>query len=216
MVKASKGSKRFFRKRLLARRDRIAAHERAARSGRILRRFLAIPEYRQARWVGLYCAFRSEVETAALLRRVLRQGKRAAVPVTIWKSRGLVFSEVRDPGNDLTPGTKGIPEPKPEALRPVAVEALDLLIVPGVGFDLSGHRLGYGMGFYDRLFHRLPGRVPRVALAFECQVVPALPAGKQDQPVGVVVTEERVIRISEPGVRSRESGVRRKNGGSHP
>ncbi|MBI5379884.1 MAG: 5-formyltetrahydrofolate cyclo-ligase [Nitrospirae bacterium] len=201
---AEPGSKPALRRRLLARRDRIAAPERAARSGRILRRLLALPEYRRARWVGLYCAFRSEVATATLLRRALREGKRVAVPMTIWRGRSLVFSEVRDPERDLIPGTQGIPEPRPDALRPVAVEALDLLIVPGVGFDLSGHRLGYGMGFYDRLFHRLPGRVPRVALAFECQVMTALPAGKQDQPVDVIVTEERVIRISKPGVRSQE------------
>ncbi len=189
------GSKPVLRKRLLARRDRIAPAERARAAGRIHRRLLAIPEYRRAGWIGFYCAFRSEVETAALLRRALREGKRVAVPMTIWRGRSLVFSEVRDPERDLIPGTHGIPEPRPDALRPIAVEALDLLIVPGVGFDLSGLRLGYGMGFYDRLFHRLPGRVHRVALAFERQVVPVLPAGKRDLPVDVIVTEERVIRV---------------------
>lgn len=189
------GSKPALRKRLLVRRDRIAPKEQARAAGHINRRILALPEYRRARWVGLYCAFRSEVATAALLRRALRQGKRVAVPVTIWRSRSLVFSEVRDPEKDLVPGIQGIPEPRPDALRPIAVEALDLLIVPGVGFDLSGRRLGYGMGFYDRLFHRLPGHVHRVALAFERQVVPVLPAGKQDLPVDVIVTEERVLRV---------------------
>jgi 5-formyltetrahydrofolate cyclo-ligase len=71
---------------------------------------------------------------------------------------------------------------------------LDLVIVPGVAFDRSGNRVGYGAGYYDRFLRRTRPGVPAVAVAFAVQVVPEVPAGGTDRRVDAIVTETEVIR----------------------
>jgi 5-formyltetrahydrofolate cyclo-ligase len=94
---------------------------------------------------------------------------------------------------DLEPGFKGIPEPV-EACERVGPEAVDLVIVPGVAFDVRSGRLGYGGGFYDRFLASC--RAPRIAVAFSMQIVDGVPCDEHDLPVDVVVTETGEIRSS--------------------
>ena len=75
-------------------------------------------------------------------------------------------------------------------------EHIDLLIVPGVAFDLQGNRLGYGGGYYDRFFERLRPGVPLVALAFELQIVRQVPVEPWDRRMDWLVTEKRVIQTA--------------------
>ncbi len=70
--------------------------------------------------------------------------------------------------------------------------------MPGVAFDRSGHRLGYGGGFYDRFLARLPARALRIGVAFDQQVLDELPAEEHDQPVDLVVTPSEVLHASPP------------------
>jgi len=98
---------------------------------------------------------------------------------------------VDDPARDLVPGVWDIPEP--DARCPVvAPEEVELFLLPGLAFDLGGHRLGYGRGYFDRVLGRAPGE--KVALAFDGQIVETVPVGPQDVPVDAVVTPTRVIR----------------------
>jgi 5-formyltetrahydrofolate cyclo-ligase len=99
---------------------------------------------------------------------------------------------VRDIDVDTAPGHRGIPEPRPDVSR-VTVEAIDWVLVPGVAFDLAGGRLGYGGGFYDRLLPLLRPGTPRIAGAFDAQVVAHLPAAPHDLPVDCIVTETRMV-----------------------
>jgi 5-formyltetrahydrofolate cyclo-ligase len=78
------------------------------------------------------------------------------------------------------------------------VDRLDLVVVPGVAFDPQGNRLGWGAGYYDRLLAQVRADAPIVALAFECQIVPAIPPESHDVPVDVIVTEQRIIRPNRP------------------
>jgi 5-formyltetrahydrofolate cyclo-ligase len=73
--------------------------------------------------------------------------------------------------------------------------SIDVVVPPGVAFDRSGRRVGYGGGFYDRFLPMTGGTVPRIALAFDLQVLDAVPAGGSDRPVDAVVTESRVLRL---------------------
>ena len=82
-------------------------------------------------------------------------------------------------------------EPNPAESTPVALSDVDLAIIPGVAFDERGNRLGYGMGYYDRLLSRFKGST--VALAFELQILPSVPREEHDVRVGKIVTEKRVI-----------------------
>jgi len=94
----------------------------------------------------------------------------------------------------LVPGVWGIREPRPECCEPAPPDSIDFVLVPGLGFDASGGRLGYGGGFYDRLLVHVPEATPRVAAAFSMQLVEAVPMGERDKYVNAVVTEKGVLR----------------------
>ena len=93
----------------------------------------------------------------------------------------------------FVPGRFGIPEP--EGGSPVSLSELDLMVVPGVGFDLHGHRLGYGRGYYDRVLAGESRRPTLVGLCFEQQVVDRLPRDPHDVCVDLLITEQHSWRF---------------------
>jgi len=194
------------RRAALARRDALAPAARARLSRRIARRVAALPEFRRASTVMAYATFRSEVDTAPLIAAALAKKKRVLLPRTVVEGRALEPREFA-PGALLVAGAYGIPEPPPDAPRADPAD-IDLVIVPGACFDEGGNRLGYGGGYYDRFLPRA-GRAATVGVAFEAQVVPAVPPAEHDVPLGAVVTERRVIR---PAGASQATGAKRAAG----
>jgi len=97
---------------------------------------------------------------------------------------------IRDPDADLSPGRFGIPEPRPECPA-LPLKQLDLVLVPGVAFSPCGARLGRGRGFYDRLLRRVSGR--KIGVAFDEQIVEAIPSEAHDEPVDGIITPTRWI-----------------------
>lgn len=185
-----------MRKQIFALRDSLAAGEISDKSGAIGGQLEQLPFYREARVIMFFLSFRSEVDTSGMVKDNLARGKRVLVPKAVHEGRGLIPSELIDYEKDLAPGYYGIPEPQPGTLRPVDPLAIDLLIVPGVAFDLQGNRLGYGGGYYDRFFERLRPGVPLVALTFELQLVEEVPVEPWDRRMDWLVTEERAIQTA--------------------
>jgi 5-formyltetrahydrofolate cyclo-ligase len=99
---------------------------------------------------------------------------------------------VVDIGHDIAPGYRGIPEPAATLPR-IESEAIDWVLIPGVAFDLTGRRLGYGGGFYDRLLPLLRPDAPRIAGVFDLQIVERVPATAHDLTVDLMVTESRIL-----------------------
>ena len=188
-------SKQALRKEIFALRDCLSRAEILSKSEGVAAQLERLPFYQdeENRTVMFFLSFRSEVETRAMVEQNLARGRRVLIPKTESKERLLIPSQMFDFEKDLVPGFYDIPEPAPGALRPVDPEEIDLLIVPGVAFDLQGNRLGYGGGYYDRFFERLRPGVPLVALAFDLQIVDAVPVDPWDQRMDWVVTEERAI-----------------------
>jgi 5-formyltetrahydrofolate cyclo-ligase len=181
-----------LRRRALAVRDALPGAFRARQSVAICARAAALPELETATVLMLYTSFRSEVETTALFSWALRAGKTVCAP-RILAPRLMAAYLIADPDADLAPGTWGIPEPR-EGLAEVPPERVDAVVVPGSAFDTAGRRCGYGGGFYDTFLLRTRPGVPRVALAFEAQLLEELPCEPHDLAVDAVVTEARVIR----------------------
>jgi 5-formyltetrahydrofolate cyclo-ligase len=138
-----------------------------------------------------YVSYDNEVATHDTIKRSLLDGKRVVVPCANTAEKTLSLSYLRR-WNDLTPGAYSIPEPRQEYRMPAQIEDLDLCIIPGVAFDEAGHRIGHGMGFYDRLLH-YPHQVLKIGLAFELQIVPAIPAEDHDIGLDLILTELRTI-----------------------
>lgn len=183
--------KKRVRSLVLARRAALTEKERREKSLQIAEQVLSLPEYEQAQTVMLFLNFRDEVETTGLAEETLKRGKRLVLPRCAPQGV-LIPALVRDLSRDIEPGTWGIREPKRDTLVEVDPTSIDLVIVPGAAFDEQGNRLGYGGGYYDRFFKRIRPEVPRVAIAFQTQILPEVPVGEYDQKISILVTEEGV------------------------
>lgn len=179
------------------RRDALAARDaepdRSAKSRLAGERLRALEAYRTARIVCWYVGVKSEVATLPLLARALAEGKRTVVPACEGDELRLVEIVSLD---ELVPARFGLYEPEAALCaatgRWCPPERVDLFVVPGVAFDRSGGRIGYGRGFYDRLLVHARPDAAIVGLAFECQLVASVPVEPTDVPVQRVVTEEAV------------------------
>jgi 5-formyltetrahydrofolate cyclo-ligase len=186
-------SKAMCRGRLLAVRRALSPTTVAVLSERITAHVIASPMFATTAVVVLYCAADGEVETEALRAAAHDAGKRVYYPRRGGGPGELEFVLVA-PGEHLRPGRWGIGEPSGAVLLREGESVLAM--VPGVGFDPRGARLGRGGGYFDRALRRLrPGGIA-VGLAFSCQVVPSLPCGPDDEPVDFLVTEEQFLRCA--------------------
>lgn len=172
----------------MARRKQIPAEICLRDSLLAQARLAATAEFTSAAVVGLYSPILNELFTEEIRRVALLQGKRVVYPRVT--GQGLEFVEAKGHAA-LVPGAFGILEPA--GCRVVPVATLDLIVVPGVAFDLQGGRLGYGKGFYDRALHRRGGG-RLVGLCFEFQLVDQLPTETHDILMDLVITERRIVR----------------------
>ena len=174
---------------LHARRNALAAEDRARFSESITRTLLALDGYRVAQTVMAYMSFGSEFLTGAFVRDVLRRGKMLVLPRIDRMHDRLEVHAVGDFEHELAAGPWGIPEPRPGVCPPVVLSAIDFILVPGLAFTTQCDRLGYGRGYYDRLLASRSPHTALVAAAFSTQIVPRMPTGAHDVPVDAVVTE---------------------------
>jgi 5-formyltetrahydrofolate cyclo-ligase len=192
--------KRALRREMGARRAALPESERRARSEAASARLLALPELggrgagERALTVAGYVAAKGEIDPATALAGAAAAGATVALP----RAAGGDGTPLRFHRGDrpLVAGRFGLLEPEASAPE-IPVDALDVVIVPGLAFDAEGRRLGFGGGYYDGTFSSpgAGGRRPAlIGLCYEFQVVPRCPAGLGDVPVDVVVTEARVLR----------------------
>jgi 5-formyltetrahydrofolate cyclo-ligase len=171
-------AKHLLRRQLSAARSRLAAADAARLSLAICAATLTLPVFRAALHVVLYGAIGNEVDPASLASTAASLGKSVYYPVPY-----LDRFEFSSPRSD---------DPASEASL-LAPETRDVcFLVPGLGFDHRGVRLGRGSGWYDRALARHPRGV-RVGLAYEFQLVPSLPEASWDIRMNAVVTESRVL-----------------------
>ena len=186
-------AKKFLRAKMLDARDAMSPAMRNAAAAAITVRLCQMPEYRQASTVLNYMSFGTELDTHAFFDRVLSDGKIPVLPRIDKPTKSLSLHRVEGHA-DLVDGVWGIREPRADAPM-LAIDAIDMVLMPGLAFDRSGNRLGYGAGFYDRLLSRSAEKPFRIVAAFDCQIVDAVPADAHDRPCHGIVTESQLLRI---------------------
>lgn len=187
-------SKNKMRYDYLKIRDRVEPAARFSYSNSILSKVKQLDSYEDSRVVMFYLSYGSEVITDLMIKEVLADGKEVAVPVIQSPGDGIMTAVKISKLEDCYERVYGIRQPEFNESDVVAKEDIDLIFVPGIVFDLSGYRIGYGKGYYDRW---LEGTdiLKRVGLAFEVQLVEKIPNGQYDLPVSKILTEKRVIEI---------------------
>ena len=182
--------KALIRERLLLQRLRVSIEQRAERSSRACERLLALPCIADAQTIAFYAAVGSEADPSPAVEACVASGKRVVFPRVVGSGRVLDFAAATL--DELVPGAHRTREPP--ALSPaVLLREIDCIVVPGVGFDAEGRRLGRGGGFYDATLAALPSRATRIGFAFETQILPFVPSEGHDIPMDVVVTDARVL-----------------------
>jgi 5-formyltetrahydrofolate cyclo-ligase len=184
--------KASLRETLSARRKALTPQVLDTRGLKVQARFLATPYYENAKTIALYAPIRGEVPTRDILIAALADGKTVCYPLSHVHGRILSFRAISSE-SELEPGRLGVREPT-NAADLVAVEKIDLFVVPGLGFSRDGKRLGRGGGYYDATLKAALERSRRVGLAFSDQVVDEIPINLDDVVMDLVVTEAESLR----------------------
>jgi len=164
----------------------------------IARQLLALPEMAGVATVLTYAALPAELDPSSAIAELRDRGVRIAY--TRIEAPGVLCMHLVENETELIPGPLSIRQPSQDSPR-LSYDEIDLVLVPGVAFDESGARLGYGGGYFDRLLPLLRADCARIGIAFDEQLLPEIPAEEHDECVDVVVTPSRVIRP--PGRRLR-------------
>ena len=181
-------AKQRVRREFLNARLRLNEDEVKKKSELISNLLIQLPRYRLAKSIALYFPVRNEVDTYKIFKDATASGKKVYYPRV--DDYLLSFHEVDCTGS-LKPGVFGIPEPN-EKSPAILTEDLDLVIVPGLVFSLTGGRIGYGKGYYDRSTN-LVNREKRIALAYSFQIQNAIPVSKFDVHMGYLITELGIV-----------------------
>ena len=166
---------------MLDRRNSLATEQVDEQSRLVQEHVISSKEFAHARVIGAYYAAGSEVRTSAIIDAAIAQGKKVALPRT--EGDKMVFYEMTA---ELVEGKFGIKEPQPTA----PVDGIDLVLVPGIAFDLKGCRIGYGKGYYDRFLSMQHSF--SMGLAYSFQVVEELPRGRFDRRIASIATESGI------------------------
>ncbi len=175
--------KQKFREELLKKRRRYEKAEEDAL--KIKEKFLQLEEVKRANSILLYYPHKNEVNTLPIIEELLRSKKNVLLPKV--KDLNIFPIKVTDL-SVLKKGYAGILEPDGKIYP---VEKIEVVVVPAVAFDIHGHRLGYGKGYYDRLLKKIKGL--KVGLAYDFQIVDKLPVEPHDIPVDLIITPTRII-----------------------
>ena len=181
--------KSSLRKELIKNRKKISKNQILEKSELIKNRFFEMNEFQQASSILFYVSYDNEVYTHDMIKESMALGKNVIVPKLDKKNRKLILSKLYN-WEDLVKGAYGILEPK--KINQISIDKIDLIIVPGVGFDGQGRRIGHGKGYYDNFLSNSKNAL-RIGLAFEFQIVEEIPTEAHDAPVQKIITEKRVI-----------------------
>ena len=191
--------KKRLREKLLKTRDAIPPELKSAKESAIEDRLFSQDVFKKAQSILMYVSFRSEVDTRKYLDDIIQLGKKLVLPLVDTRHKVLKLYEVINL-DELTPGYMGILEPEILKNRRCSLKNIDLVIIPGTGFDHKGNRLGYGGGYYDKLLCMESRElsevehITTVALAFEEQIGNEIPSEPHDIKVDMIVTDKRLIR----------------------
>ena len=196
-----KEAKKWWRREIRRTLNETTAEYRADASAKICAAFSRMDEYRDASTILAYCSVGAEVDTIALINRMLADGKRVCLPVcTDLDEEG--HRDMTQQGMDarlitslegLKEGAYGIPEPTEEDPL-VDPEEIDLIMLPCLACDTSCQRIGHGAGYYDRYLEVVRDDCRLVAVCYDAVLAEDLPTTWHDKPVDAVITENAIYR----------------------
>jgi len=187
-------TKEEIRKEMLEMRNTITKDYVFTNSKKILEQLLTVEEFVNSNCVSIYLSFGNEVDTFLIVEWLKQNNKRIVVPYTEKNEIKLTPVYVNDMDEDLTESLFGYPEPIIERVKFARLDEIDFVIVPGVAFDDSKSRIGYGKGYYDQYLSRFNPDVRFAGLAYDFQLLDLIPNEQHDIKMDIIISEKRLIR----------------------
>lgn len=186
-------AKSDIRKTILDKRNSISPLDIVNNSRIISNSVISTKEYQSSSSIGIYYSIGSEVKTFDIIKHSLENKKEIALPRVIDSTKIQFFKIMEDKFEKIkfTKGKYGIFE---NSMSTTIIDKIDLLIIPGIAFDLKGYRIGYGKGYYDRFLSSGKSKCI-MGLSYESQIINGIPNNEHDIPVDIIITEKRIIRI---------------------
>lgn len=185
-----------IREKMLGIRNNLSIEEIQKFSARITDILMEQDVFTSSSFIMSYVNIGSEVATREFIKRVIYKGKKAAIPMIehIAKDKKtMVACEITNIEEETEPGHYGILEPKKGMVKKILPCDIDMVIVPGIAFDVKGYRIGYGGGYYDRFLKNARENCVKVGFAYKFQVLDEIPREDHDIPLDLIITQERII-----------------------
>ena len=176
---------------MIRRRNDLKLNEVDSLSGKIEENLFSCKDFLNRDYVLYYLSFGKEVHTDAMILRSLDLGKKVYVPRVVEAENKLEVCEINSLETGFDINTFGIREPS--GVLAVSLDKIDVIVTPGLAFNFSGGRIGFGGGYYDRLFMELPGNSLRLGVAYDFQIVGSLHQDVWDKKVQKVFTEKDTL-----------------------
>ena len=187
-------NKQELRKKFLALRSAQDESTLKKSSAIIIKNLYDREEYKKAQIIMIYVSYRGEVETHSLIKAALEDGKRVCVPLCDSKSPTMTAREIKSLA-ELKSGAYGILEPDDNS-PVIAKSEIDFVVVPGCAFSKSGHRIGYGKGYYDRFLSDTSA--VKCGLCYDFAFTDELPFEQTDIPLDMIITENNIYEPLKP------------------
>ncbi|XP_031296574.1 5-formyltetrahydrofolate cyclo-ligase isoform X1 [Camelus dromedarius] len=195
---AVSGAKRSLRSELKQRLLTMSAEERLRQSRLVTQKVIAHSQYQKSKRISIFLSMQDEIETEEIIKDIFRQGKTCFIPRYQFQSSHMDMVRLASPEeiSSLPRTSWNIPQPGEDEVREEALSTggLDLIFMPGLGFDNHGNRLGRGKGYYDTYLKRClqsqDGKPYTLALAFREQICPQVPVDENDVKVDEVLYED--------------------------
>lgn len=187
-------AKRALRAELRERRQLLSEAQRANAASAIAARLDELVDELGARSISCFLSTTTEPGTRGFVTAAVRRGIRVLLPIT--RADGLLDWAVATDDGEIAEGLYGLPEPTGEVLGPIAVNDVDLMIIPAAAVDRTGMRMGWGRGFFDKTIGSMEKCPPVYAVIYDSEMLDSLPREVHDQPVTGVVTPTQTLILS--------------------
>lgn len=172
-------------------RRELSSSERERSAAAVAEALLSLDALRRAKYVLAYMPMKYELDILPAVEKLRELGVKPVFPLCIENGGLRLFLPAQE--NGFKVGAYGILEPNEETAQEIGAQELDAILLPAIGFDRNGHRLGQGGGYYDRLLAKTD--CLRIAVGFNCQLVESIPVEDTDQRVDIVVTPDEIMTI---------------------
>jgi len=190
-------NKNEIRKAMSKQRRSMSENQVKDKSNTIIEKLMNTKEFENAQSLMVYLSFDNEVYTFDFIEKAMRLGKKIIVPYTIKETYEIIPTLLTNIEDDLEVSTYGYMEPKRSKIQPILEKNIDLTLVPGLAFDRSMNRIGFGKGYYDRYLVKTKKESKNMALAYEYQVLEEIASEYYDVKMDYIITEENIYKNAE-------------------